>query len=297
VNVDYYGRPALRLSSEHLRLDVLAEAGPRIVRLMLPGDDDNLLAETPDKTWETPFGLFEIFGGHRLWHAPEASPRTYMPDSRGVRVTPTERGAVLCGEVEPATGMQKTIEVSLHSDRPAVTLHHQIENHGLWLVELAPWAITQLALGGIAVLPQRVGPVDEAGLLPNRQLVLWPYTSWRDPRLHLADDLIVIEATPALPPVKVGYLNTRGWLGYFRAGTFFLKRLPAPSGDPYPDFGCNAEVYCNDEFIELESLGPLTRVEPGQRVTHVETWEVYRVGEQPTPGSAREAIDRLGLGL
>lgn len=296
MNVDYYGRPALRLSSEHLHLDVLAEAGPRIVRLMLPGGD-NLLAETPDKTWETPFGLFEIFGGHRLWHAPEASPRTYLPDSRGLELTPTAGGAVLCGDVEPATGMRKVIEVGLHADRAAVTLRHRIENHGLWAVELAPWAITQLAPGGVAVLPQPTSPVDDAGLLPNRQIVLWPYTRWSDPRLHLGDDVVVIEAQPLLPPVKVGYLNTRGWLGYFRAGTFFLKRLPAPAAGPYPDYGCNAEVYCNDEFVELESLGPLARLEPGQAVTHVETWEVYRAGGQPAPGDVREAIEALGLEL
>jgi hypothetical protein len=32
-------------------------------------------------------------------------------------------------------------------------------------------------------------------------------------------------------------------------------------------------VYCNDSFVELETLGPLTHLASGASVTHVEHWE------------------------
>lgn len=31
---------------------------------------------------------------------------------------------------------------------------------------------------------------------------------------------------------------------------------------------------CNDKFVELESLGPLTNLDAGETITHVEKWEL-----------------------
>jgi hypothetical protein len=55
----------------------------------------------------------------------------------------------------------------------------------------------------------------------------------------------------------------------------FVKRFDASADVQYPDQGFNAEIYCNDQFIELESLGPVEPIEPGQTVRHSELWEVY----------------------
>jgi hypothetical protein len=70
-------------------------------------------------------------------------------------------------------------------------------------------------------------------------------------------------------------LNQRGWLGYLWRDVFFIKRFQPKPASPHPDRGCNAEVYCHDRFIELETIGPLALLEPGQTATHCETWELY----------------------
>lgn len=49
----FFGLPTGSLSNDHLRVDYLAGAGPRIVRLALAGSDDNLFAEIPDASVET----------------------------------------------------------------------------------------------------------------------------------------------------------------------------------------------------------------------------------------------------
>ncbi|MGA7195408.1 MAG: hypothetical protein WBW94_17455 [Anaerolineales bacterium] len=54
-----------------------------------------------------------------------------------------------------------------------------------------------------------------------------------------------------------------------------MKRFDSFGGVQYPDQGCNAEIYCNDQFIELESLGSLEPIEPMQTVRHSELWKVY----------------------
>jgi hypothetical protein len=293
---DFFGLPTRTLDNGQLRLDYLAEAGPRIVRLFAAGSQENLLAELPNMKIDTPQGPYFIRGGHRLWHSPEAFPRSYLPDNGGVVVTELTDGARLTQPIEQPTGIRKSIEIRLAPNQPIVTLTHELKNEGIWPVELAPWAITQIRLGGVAILPQQISALDPAGLLPNRHLVLWPYTHWNDSRLQLRDDLILIRAQALLPPCKVGYLNRSGWSAYLDGSTLFVKRF-APNVDlPHPDYGCNAEVYVCDQFIEVESLGPLNTLQPGESARHIETWEIHTgLIETDTPQGLRAALRSLKL--
>ncbi len=298
MSTDFYGLPTRVLENGHLRLEYLAQAGPRIVRLFVAGSQDNLLAELPSFSMDTPSGPYFIRGGHRLWHSPEAFPRSYLPDNDGLIVEEIADGVRLVQPIEPASGIRKSIEIRLASGQASATLTHELKNEGVWPIELAPWAITQLRLGGVAILPQQEGPLDAAGLLANRQIVLWPYTRWSDPRLQPGDDLVLIRAqsTRSVPPCKIGYLNRHGWSAYLIGGTLFVKRFEASVDRPHPDFGCNAEVYCCDQFIEVESIGPLVTLEPGASTRHIETWELYQVKEESSsPDGLRAALRDLKL--
>ncbi len=290
---DFHGLPTRSIENDHVRLEYLAEAGPRIVRLFLSGSDQNLLAETPDLSWPTPYGEYRLYGGHRLWHAPEAFPRSYVADNEGLVVEDLPDGVWLSRPAEPPTGIAKRIKVRLHPDRAMITLEHGLTNDGVWPIECAPWAITQLRLGGVAILPQPIDPLDANDLLPNRHLALWPYARWDDPRLCLDNEFILVQAQAGLPPLKIGYFNRHGWIAYLCAGALFVKRFEPRSDATYPDFNSNAEVYCNDRFIELETLSPLTRLEPGQTVTHVETWELRSGIDVPATQDGARSVTNL----
>jgi hypothetical protein len=300
MSSSFHRLPTGSLASRYLRLEYLQEAGPRIVHLSLLDPDgepgENLMAEVPDIGIATPYGTFRLYGGHRLWHSPEGMPRSYVPDNEGCGIDRTENGVVLSGCIEAATGIQKSIEVAVATDRAAVRLTHRLENCGMWPIELAPWAITQLRLGGVAIFPQTTTKLDGPGLLPNRNLVLWPYTRLADPRLSLHDDLHLISATPDPHAVKIGYLNRAGWAAYLVDGVLFVKRWAPQPDAQHVDFGCNCESYCSDRFIEVETVGPLGRLEPGQSATHVEEWELHRAeGDAATLEGVRGLVSRLGL--
>ena len=145
---EYHGLPTRRLQNERLWIDVLAAAGPRIIRLGVTGSDRNLLAETPDMGWETPTGRYELFGGHRLWFAPEDPDRVAVPDTDGLLLQAEGTGLRLTGTAEPQTGLVRSIVVRLDATAAALTLRHELCNTGVATLELAPWAITQLPLGG-----------------------------------------------------------------------------------------------------------------------------------------------------
>lgn len=191
---DCQGLPTRTLTNGLISLDILLTAGPRVVRFSAFGRE-NLFADIPTIV-KTEYGNFSYRGGHRLWHAPEAAPRTYIPDDQGISITELSDGVRLLGSTETGTGIQKTIEIHIAKDKAAVTLEHTLQNNNLWQVELALWTLTMFQLGGTGILPQPIGKADEKGLLPNRLLTLWPYTSINDPRLLLRDDFILIHATP-----------------------------------------------------------------------------------------------------
>ncbi len=272
---DYYGLVTRSLANEHLHLEFLLEAGPRLVRLFLAGNDENQFAEVPGEHWPTPFGDYWPRGGHRLWRAPERFPESSMPDNVPIQVDGLADGVRLLQPVEKATGLRKCIEVHLDAERPALTALHELQNEGMATITLAPWAITALPLGGTAILPLVKGPPEQDRLAPNRNLVLWPYTRWGDARLEVKQNSILVHATSDSNPLKIGHLNHCGWVGYLRRETLFVKRFEPNVARPHPDMECNVQVYACQRFLELETLGPLQGLWPGESAVHRERWEWY----------------------
>ena len=276
------------LKNDFLQIEYLT--GPlRISGLVLFGKP-NMLVDLGDLApIPTPYGDFHFLGGHRLWHAPEAMPRTYELEAGELAITDIPGGVMLETRIDPGTGIRKRIEIHLAADKPVVTLTHTLINDGLWSVELSPWAITQFRLGGTIILPMPVGNADSAGLLHNRQISLWPYTRINDSRVKWGDDFILFKADAALPPFKIGHFNPYGWSAYWLDGILFRKTFSVQPGSPYPDNNCNSEIYCNDRFVELESLGPLAKLNPGELMNHVETWDLFE-GMDVLPGDIRELL-------
>jgi hypothetical protein len=267
------------LAAGSLELDYLDTAGPRIVGLRYKGSA-NLLAVVPGISIPTPYGDYHYMGGHRLWYAPEAMPRSYVPDNGGLTVSELPDGLLLQSKQESATGIRKSIEIQLLPDYSQVSLMHTLVNEGLWDVGLAPWAITMFRLGGVAILPFQSETVDMNALLPNRHISLWPYSKINDPRLCFDDNFIFVSAKPDLPLFKVGTFNPRGWIAYWSQGVLFRKTFSVQTDETHPDNGCNAEIYCDEHFIELESLAPLVKLAAGSSVSYTENWELYDTLEQ-----------------
>ncbi|HKY54227.1 MAG TPA: hypothetical protein VJM08_07985 [Anaerolineales bacterium] len=272
----FLGHECASLENEFLKLLVTQSIGPRILWFGFR-DGENLFAELPDFVTELPIGgVYHFYGGHRLWIAPESFDTTYIPDDSPVDIAPLENGLRITKPVEPQTGIQKSLNIRLTGDTQVI-ITHQITNYNLQSVTCAPWAITQFKTGGVAILPQTK---SDTGVLPNRSLALWSYTDMSNKNVQWGREYILISAQMA-SPFKVGFSNPRGWLAYWLEGTLFVKHADYNSQVPYYDFGSSSECYCNDQFLELETLGPITSISPNETVTHVETWDLYKDVERP----------------
>jgi hypothetical protein len=280
------------LENKTISLLVTQSVGPRIISLRFNGGE-NLFAELPHFVTERLDGkMYHFYGGHRLWHAPENMPRTYIPDDDPVKIISTKNSLSVMQQVEFGSGIEKCIHISLVDDKPQIIVRHMLTNRGLWPVECAPWAITQLKTGGVAILPQTW---DDTDMLPNRSLTLWPYTDMINPNVHWGSSYVLITAEMH-DPFKIGFPNPRGWLAYWLDGTLFVKHAEYDMHANYYDFGSSSECYCNDQFLELETMAPIGMIAPGETVSHIEVWDLYEGVDHPQNESEVQLlIEQLGL--
>lgn len=267
----------LRLFNAELEMIITTDVGPRIISIRRPADGANLFWVDPaTQIAPAPPDAWHPYGGHRFWHGPEIKPRTYIPDNAPVPYEWDGEVLSLIPATEAATGMQKRVEIRLAPHAPQVEIRHRLINNGLWEITAAPWALSMMAPGGVALIPQEpFVPFPEA-LLPARPMVLWPYTRMGDARFTWTDDYIAIrQDAAATAPIKVGVRNSPGWAAYVLGSTAFLKTAALQPDAVYPDFGSNWECYTDAAFLELETLGPLAPIAPGGgQVIHTEHWHL-----------------------
>lgn len=277
---------AIALREGPLEVVVTVQVGPRIVRFTR-GGSGNLLADLLAAGLPLADGRqFTFYGGHRLWIAPEVPAWTYEPDDAAVTVTESAdavRFEAALGDVP----VRKAIEVGFSAGR--VVVGHSLVNVRDRAVDLAPWAITQLAPGGTAVIPLARTWGDPHGLQANQALVGWPYTDFADARLGYGDGLVTV--TGSGEPLKIGTEMRRGWLAYHKDGVVFVKRADHIEGARYVDKGASAQCYHSDSFTELETLGPAWELSPGEGTTHSETWDLLDVAPDTGPTTLAELVE------
>jgi len=248
--------------------------GPRILKFAFKDcPEKNLFGILPGFGMETEEGLWRIHGGHRLWTAPEETPRSYSLDDKPVRVDAKKEYIKISGNTEIQNSVQKEIVVR-KSGRASIEVFHVIKNTGRWTIQLACWALTVMKKGGFAVLPIKRG---KKGLLPDRRIVLWPYTDISDSRIVMEKDFIFLRQDEKVSaPCKIGISANPSWTAYWADGMLFVKKF-VPEQGICPDYGCSVEAYTNSEMLELETLGTMKSLEPGQSVQHREIWSILKM--------------------
>jgi len=279
--VNFVGWPnCIRLFNREIELIITTDVGPRIIRCSFINKQNLFFVSEPERG-KTGGSEWYIYGGHRLWHAPEVKPRTYFPDNSPVTFKWNGKTLKLEQPMESTTGIIKEMEITLDPERNHIKVLHRLINKNLWTVETSPWAITAHAPGGRAILPQEPYINPEEDLLPARPVVLWNYTLMNDPRWIWGNKYIQLKHDPEIvSEQKIGILNKQGWSAYLHKETLMIKIFEFNSEASYPDFGCNNEVYVNGHLLEIETLGPVTKLTPGNSVEHTEQWLIAKLEDQ-----------------
>jgi hypothetical protein len=284
-----------RVTNGEVELIVTSDIGPRIMRYGFVGGQ-NLFWEQKDRLGKSGEPAWVHRGGHRVWVGPEDVKYTYPPDNLPVIVE--VRGGVLIATqpVEKETGIQKQIEVRLDEKGSGVTVVHRLINKGNMPLEYAVWALTMMAPGGRVAHgfpPRGTHPED---LQPTNPLVMWAFSDLTDPRWKFTKKYLMLQQVPGnKTPTKLGSFNARTFGAYFLNGDLFIKRYAADAGRQYPDMGCSFETFTNADFLEIETMGPLSKVPADSTLEHIERWSLHKAAA-PSAWSDEE-LDRVLLPL
>jgi hypothetical protein len=293
--VEYGGwKNNLRISNGDAELIVTLDVGPRVISYRL-ANGKNVFKNFADQMGKSGESDWVPRGGHRLWTAPEDLTRTYSPDNSPIEYKEVPGGARV---IQPTDkyGIHKEMEVRLEPSGSRVTVLHQILNAGQEETELAVWALTIMAPGGVEIIPlpphhPHPGPPQNArspkDFAADLSMTFWPYFDFKDPRWNFGTNYVTLRQDASKGPTKIGVSHRVGWVGYLNEGTLFIKRFGYQEGKHYPDNGCNFETFTNQDMLEMESLGPLGKLAPGKAVQHTEHWQLV--------GNVEDFQDEAGI--
>lgn len=293
---EYKGWPnCYRLSNGEVELVVTTDVGPRVIRYAFVGGK-NIFKEFTEQLGKTGEPTWQPRGGHRIWMSPEDIKLSYPADNFPVKAEVKGNSIELTGPVEKETGLQKTIVVTLAASGPRVDVLHRVKNAAKQPREMAAWALTMMAQGGKGITgfpPRGTHPKD---LPPTNPLVMWAFTDFTDARWKFTKKYLLLQQDPkAKDAQKAGHYNSNTWGAYLLGSDLFIKRYKPEAGKAYPDFGCSFEMFTSADFLELETLGPLVNLQPGQTLEHSERWSLHK---NIKLGSWTDAdLDRLVLPL
>ncbi len=244
--------------------------GPRVVDVM-KGNSPSVFAKLdPNVSIQRDGGRpYVLHGGHRLWAAPEEPAVSYAPDGHECQIV-ASGGAVTIKAPPDSAGLVKTLEIQGSNQLLQIT--HHLENTNGSPMRLACWGISQFRLGGWAMLPSG-GRKYADGLQADRTISVWPYTDLSDLRISWVSGGVEIKAS-AGPRLKLGAGPDPRRLGYFIDGFLFTKTIEPADDMSHVDKGAVGQVFVDDSFCELESVGPLTTVLPGESITTTEIWDI-----------------------
>jgi hypothetical protein len=278
IRHEAYGN-CLKFSNRVATVMVSLDYGPRIIHFSL-GDGPNLMFFNREPGYMKcgpefdrafyPGAYWNIRGGNRLWIAPHSFPYAFYPDNDPVGYEMLDGAVRFSPPPRTQIGAQISTEVALDPFEAAVTVHHSVCNISAESKKWAAWSITSVDAGGLEIIPMTR---RQTGVLPNRRIVLWPYTDIQDTRFMLKNQYAILRHDSAQSaPLKMGFNNEDGWACYIVKNMCFTIRFSYVEGAEYPDFGASYETFEDNRMVEMETLSPLRVLQPGESVTLTETW-------------------------
>ena len=263
------------------KLVISSDFGPRILFFGFSGRK-NIFYNDQSKTVGNEDTGWLIYGGHRLWPAPETS-ASYQPDNSACTIKTSED----IFEISIITGaLKKTILIQPQGDRFLIT--HKFSPCGEALISGALWALTCVRPDCTVFFPW-----GTSGSWSLKKIIYWQ--KWIDHGSDInssqyirGNDLFLIK--PSGEEGKVGTSGYEGFIGAVFSDCTFIKKFRFIEGALYPDEGCALECYTCSLFIELETLSPFCTMIPGHEYTHTEEWILCEKIINPADGQAARSL-------
>ncbi|HTG45931.1 MAG TPA: DUF4380 domain-containing protein [Verrucomicrobiae bacterium] len=278
--ISYHGWPeAFLLKNDQAELVVVPAIG-RVMQFKLAGDADGPFWENRaldgkptqpqssewinfggDKTWPSPQGEWEKMTG-RGWPPPTAF------DSLPLSVQREGEELVLRSAIDPSYGIETERRISLSADKPEMTIQTTYRKVRGNPVRVGIWIITQLRE------PERIFmPLPQSTLFPtgyNKQSSTLPA------QLRVTNSMVSCVRSAA-ENCKIG--SDASHLIWADDRVVLDIHAEREGTGEFPDNGSSAEIYTNadpNKYVELELLGPLHLMKPGDSTSRQQTYRLFR---------------------
>lgn len=273
--IDYLGwNNCFCFESAEFKVIVATDIGPRVIHFSSP-EGENLFYIDEETIGQTGGNEWKMYGGHRFWTSPESKERTYIADNFPALVEVDGNSISITARVEP-TGFQKTLILTPLLSERLLKVTHVLTNKNKTPVEVAPWGLSVMHKGGTAIIPLPAKAMHTELLTPTLSFAHWGYTDLTDPRWGWGEQFLFLRQDEHMEnPQKIGVHSGKDWAAYLNNSSLFIKMAKFNPEAVYPDYGSHFEFFTNDFMLEIESLGALTKLQPGEQLTHEEYWSVF----------------------
>ena len=281
--INYHGwSSALRMRSAETEVVVVPEIGRVMSFRFLDGENVFWEDRSLDGQRGQPNGKEWInFGGDKTWPAPESDwsqhtgRKDWMPpaafDTLPVEARINSGIVWLTSPVDPHYGIRTIRQISLDGRNLSITTTYEKISGEPFKVSV--WTITQFKDPVAVYAPARTNSIFADGYFKFSDEP-WSQLERQGQRIRITRD-------PNAPHKMGSDANVLLWVGEME---FCRVSSWNTSGSEYPDRGARAEVYTNPDpkkYVELEMLGPLSPMKPGDRISFNVTQVLERRSTRP----------------
>ena len=291
----------VELSNGTTRVVIEPNMGGRVLSYALEGEEvlfqdaryDGVLADTKLPHNLLPGGRFDL--------GPELTlpPREAIWSGRWRAEIIGPRHVRLTSAIEPSLGLQVIRRFELGPENARLVCEQTVVNRGGVERSVSYWGRTFVPAGGVCLVPLNPRSRFPAGYLEYLTRDAIGQHAAEDPRIMSRDGVLIIDGTPLTSKVMVDASD--GWLAYITRGNLlFLTTFPIETDRLYGGVASDSVAIWFDALrCELEPLGPLERLPPGEAAVFTQVWSLHPF--TPTEGgmvdmdSVRSIASRQGI--
>ncbi len=284
--VTFYGyEDCIRIRNESTQVTLCPAAGGRVLEYALRGKNA-LYLPTGNEGWTyAPGKKGGSMTAGRFDIGPEQTiaPRPVLWKGRWEGEITGKFSARLTSQKDKSTGVQLIRDFELDEKSSTLKCKQTIVNVSKQTRSYCHWSRTFAVGKGIVVIP-----LSQPSRFPNSYVMYGPGPAInfrpRDDKIRTREGYLEILAAPQYP--KLGMDSYVGWFAYVMPNNMmFVKRFPTYRDRVYNEVaGLTMSIwYPQGPMCELEPIGPRERLEPGERASFTETWQLLSF-DFPKPG-------------
>nr|WP_299344112.1 hypothetical protein [Allomuricauda sp.] len=272
---EFFGYPnCIVLQNKTTKVVVDPNVGGRLLYYGQQGN--NILFENRDldgKLWKEGDPTFEVSGGR--FDIGPAQTTTFRKSFFNTWEAEIRNDTVrLTSPKDHDLGIQLVRDFILDPETSKLTCIQHIKNISNSPKRFAHWSRTFAEGGGICLVPMNPHsrlPMGYAMYLYGTKTL--DFNPKKEENLRLRDGILEFLGPPSNPKFVMD--SNEGWLAYIsRDDQLFVKKFEASDDKIYGDMLSNQVSiwYYKNEKCEIEPIGPLEFIQPGQQISFTEKW-------------------------